>query len=272
MIQVIDRSIDILELLGTVPNKKFTLAEISQDTGIQKSTCANILKTLVSRNYVESSGKMKGYQLGYKAYRLVNSPEYYDALAEIAREDIQQAFDAIGETVVLAVIVNDKRLVIEQKECSAGITAKINHATNLYRAATSRVIIANYPLKKRLSIIERAGMPDWADWPEVHTEEQLMASLDLIKDNRFALIKSSTENIIGLAVPIFKNDVIIASIGVCLPVFRYDFDKHGLIIRSLRKAADSISAKLSAGLVIKQKNNTLHPGQMNSGKNFVNLQ
>ena len=56
MIQVINRALNILEILAQEPDKEFGLSEIATTVELSAGTCANILKTLVYRNYVEQSG------------------------------------------------------------------------------------------------------------------------------------------------------------------------------------------------------------------------
>ena len=52
MIQVINRALNILEILAQEPDKEFGLSEIATAVELNAGTCANILKTLVYRNYV----------------------------------------------------------------------------------------------------------------------------------------------------------------------------------------------------------------------------
>ena len=58
MIQVIHRAFDILEYLSQDPKREFSLGEIAAYTGLNSGTCANIMKTLVRRNYVEHLGAL----------------------------------------------------------------------------------------------------------------------------------------------------------------------------------------------------------------------
>ena len=248
MIQVIDRALNILELLGSDPSKNFALAEIADITGLQKTTCANILQSLVSRDYVEHRSKPTGYRLGFKAFRLVNSPAYYEALKSIAEEQMNTLFNAIGETTVLSVLINGKRIVISVKECQQGITARIKHSANLYRSATGRVILANYPKGKASRLIDRIGLPDPADWEEISTKDQLKSALQVIQQEKFCEVRSS--DIIGLAMPIIRNGIAIASIGVCVPLFRFDDYKRDSIKKSLEAAAKSIEDKISNGISV----------------------
>lgn len=248
MIQVIDRALNILELLGSDPSRNFSLAEIAEKTGLQKTTCSNILLSLTARDYVQHRTKPTGYRLGFKAFRLVNSPAYYEALKNIAEEDMCHLFHNVGETTVLAVLINGKRIVVSVKECQQGITARIKHSANLYRSATGRVILASYPKEKASRLIDRIGLPDPADWEEISTKSQLESALQVVQQEKFCEVRSS--DIIGLAMPIICNGIAIASIGVCVPLFRFDDYKRNSIKKALETAAQAIEDKFSSGISI----------------------
>ena len=251
MIQVIDRAIDILEILGSDPNREFSLSEISAQTGLQKSTCSNILKSLEQRDYVEHYGKKSGYCLGYKAFRLVNAPAYYDQLKALSQSAMQTLFDKTGETVVLAVIINNQRMVIADIECQQGITAKIKHSSYLYRSATGRVIAAFYPEKKRKMLIDRIGLPGEEDWPGIIDREKLETELSAIRSHGIA--RTSGEfGVVGVAVPIHYKESVVASIGICLPEFRFGGETQFAVEYNLLEASKKIEEKLSQGIMIQK--------------------
>ena len=57
MIQVINRALNILELVSKERDREFSLSEIANSLNLNASTCANIIKTLVTRGYLEQQGK-----------------------------------------------------------------------------------------------------------------------------------------------------------------------------------------------------------------------
>ena len=61
MIQVINRAFDILEYIAKDPDKPKALGEIASDLDLNAGTCANIIKTMVARKYLEKIDKQKGY-------------------------------------------------------------------------------------------------------------------------------------------------------------------------------------------------------------------
>ena len=236
MIQVIDRCADILEILGAESGNSVSLSELAERVGIQKSTCANILKSLEQRGYVEHDGRRAGWRLGYKAYRLVNSPAYYEHLKSICSDALQTLFEKTGETVVLAVIIDNRRVVIDRRECQQGITARIRHSGYLYLSATGRVIAAFYPERKRRMLIDRIGLPQEEDWPGIDSRERLEEEFAKIRSEGLART-SGESGIVGIAVPLFYRGSAIASIGICLPEFRLSAEVQRKIESALKEAA-----------------------------------
>jgi len=248
MIQVIDRTFDILELLGSDAETPKSLTEISEKTGLKKTTCSNIMKSLLDRGYVEQTNGKRDYKLGFKAYKLVGAPKFHERMASIAHNALQTLYLDTSETVVLATIEGNKRIVISNIELADGITARINHSNTIYRSATGRVILAFYPQKKLDITIERIGLPDIADWPQVRTRAQLDEALAEIRKTGFAESGRDSE-IIGVAVPLMKSGSVIASIGVCLPKFRCSGGKIQMILSALNFASAEIEKSLALGVM-----------------------
>jgi DNA-binding IclR family transcriptional regulator len=70
MIQVIHRALNIMEYIATDPDRPKELGDIAEDLKLHAATCANIIKTLVTRQYLVKLEKQKGYLLGPMFYRM----------------------------------------------------------------------------------------------------------------------------------------------------------------------------------------------------------
>ena len=68
MIQVIERVEKILTYLSENKTREVPLTEIADNLGINRATCANILKTMRELGFVEQSSYRKGYILGDKVF------------------------------------------------------------------------------------------------------------------------------------------------------------------------------------------------------------
>lgn len=242
MIQVIDRVIDILEFLAVKEDQPVPLADIAAQCKLRKTTCANILRSLRERNYVENAGRLRGYVLGYRAYLLVGSPEYFNRLGRLAADALQKVFDVTGETVVLATEHRDRREIISTLESQYVITAHITHSTDLYRSSIGRIMLAFSPREKSDAIIGRIGLPDVAAWSGIRSLAVLESRLAEIRRAGICVTHGFGE-VVGVAVPVFKNGEIIAGVGICLPEYRFTEEKFAIIRKALNDCARAIRAK-----------------------------
>src|SRR5690242_10957755 len=112
MIQVIHRALDILELVSDEPGKSKTLTEIADQLHLNHGTCANILKTLVSRNYIEKLPGKKGYQLGHMTTELSGKKNLRERLVSSAREEMENLTKKFNENTLLSILKGNQRVAI----------------------------------------------------------------------------------------------------------------------------------------------------------------
>ncbi len=244
MIQVLHRAFDILELLAKDRERSFTLSEIAGQLGLNHATCANILKTMVTRQYIEQLGPKKGYHLGQMSYALTGNFTYRRDLVRIAEPAMQHLSQTINETVILAILKDDKRIMIGEFLSEQDIQVRTTKEKNAYDTATGRLLIGWLPGKERDTFIRKYGLPAADIWPEAQTADSLESAFQLLRDQGFSTQVSSRQ-IIGLAVPLKRQETVIAALGVFLPVFRHDATIQQRILREMQQAALQISEQLN---------------------------
>ena len=245
MIQVVNRALSILELLSTDNNREFGLSEIADRLELHHSTCANILKTLVHRRFVDQIGAKKGYKLGYMVYKLCDSKLYNEELLQAAKDPINRLGEQLNEAVIISIIKGDKRIVLYETYPNQELQVKTKVESPVYKATTARMILSCYSPKELDDFIARIGLPDEEEWPEVKTKDDLIEKLDTIRKNKME-IYCNKNHIIGLSTPIFKNNQIIASLGVYLPDARYGAEEQKTIPVLLKETTGIINARLNA--------------------------
>lgn len=243
MIQVVNRALNILEIIAKNPEKEVGLSEIADSLGLNHGTCANILKTLVNRDYVEQTAAKKGYKLGYMAYRLTNANYYNVELLNVSKASMEDLANEINEMVILSAIKNDKRILLKEIPCNHEVQVKTAQESSVYRATTGRMILAFYSPKELDDFVQRIGLPSEEDWPEVKTKTDLIHLLDEIRTKKFE-ITCNKNHVIGLATPLFKKDTVIASLGIYLPDLRFGKTEKSRIVKALQIATDTINEEL----------------------------
>lgn len=100
--RTVDRAIAMLELIST-HQEGMSLNEISEIMEIPKSSCFDILHTLVSNDMVEPIGRDgKNYRIGVRSFVIGNQYMENRRVMEIARDKIEVLGDKYGKSVFLA--------------------------------------------------------------------------------------------------------------------------------------------------------------------------
>ena len=245
MIQVIHRALDILELLGSQPGKVFPLGEIAQLLGLHRATCSNILKTLAQRGYVERLPARGGYRLGTLASPWQGLAAHDRELSMLAKPVLQALSEKLNETSLIGVIRGTRRVTLECAASDRELQVRSRQVRNVYETASGRLLLAYLPEDQRVAFVDRAGLPDEAVWPGVQSAEDLEEALASTRRKKLAR-SDSVEHIVGLAVPVWRGDLVVASVSIYLPEVRFLPECREEIISTLREAGAEISRQLDS--------------------------
>jgi len=243
MIQVINRALDILELLASEPDQHRSLGEISAELNLNNGTCANIIKTLVERKYVEKLDKKKGYCLGAKSYGLTRNEGYKKDLTKAAKEELTQLTKKINENSLLAVLDKDMRSVLVRIMSTHPIQASTASEKRAYNSASGRSLIGMLSDEELEKFTRLYGLPKKDEWEGVKDQRTLMEQIAKIKENGFAT-QLTKEKIVGLAVPVYKGEKVVASLSIYLPQFRYNKSDKMELVKLLKQSSKKITKKL----------------------------
>lgn len=246
MIKVIEKALNILELLASEQGRKFQLGEIADTLKMDHGTCANIIKTLAYRGYVQQDGPRMGYKFGYMPFKLTNSAINNEELTKTAREDIDRLGERLNETAILSCIKNDKRIVLYHTTPDRELIVRTNVDKSIYSANTGRVILANYTPAHLEKCIIRLGLPPEEEWPEIYKSNnprgELINRLTSIKSAGYEVHQDSN-GIVGVAAPIFGGGHVLGSVGVYMPKMRYIHEQETLQL--VLDTAEAINEKIA---------------------------
>lgn len=243
MIQVLNRAFDIIELLAVKPDKELSLKEIADNLDLNHGTCANILKTMLNRQYVVQTERRKGYKLGPIFEQLTGLKRNFRELIDIAMEPMRYLSAELNEGVILSVLNGDKRMIIHEIRSKHELQV-INKKEKLaYRTSTGRLLLAYLDETELEDFITKFGLPDPEIWPQVEDREDLYIELERIRKKELA-IQTAVSHVTGIAAPIFQNDKVVASLGLYLPEVRFTGDMKELAIQKLKKTSNKINIAL----------------------------
>jgi IclR family transcriptional regulator, KDG regulon repressor len=244
MIQVIIRAINILEFVARHDKEPAQLFKIAEHVGLSHPTTANIVKTLLEKNYLEQMGRKKGYRLGIAAFQLTGNPFYQQNLIAAAKDPMEELTQQLNETSLLAVIQNNKRIILHQVECNQVLKVNTVMVADVYNASSSRLLMAYSTPKDLDSLIKAVGLPSKKVWPGAETRAGLEEELKKIRKEEFVQL-FSVYHTVGFAVPVYKDKVVVAALSIFVPESRYTESHKGKIARLIRKAAKKITENFS---------------------------
>jgi DNA-binding IclR family transcriptional regulator len=252
MIQVIHRALDLLELLASQPEKIFPLGEIAQLLDLHRATCSNILKTLAQRGYVERLPSRGGYRLGSLASPWQGLAAHDRELSVLAKPVLQALSQELNETSLIGVIRGTRRVTLECAASDRDLQVRSRQVRSVYETASGRLLLAYLPPEQQQAFVDRVGLPDESVWPEAHSSEDLEQALAGIRRQKLARSQSA-EHVVGLAVPVWREKQVVASVSVYLPEVRFKSRRRDEIIAALRKAGEDISRQLQANASSNQR-------------------
>jgi IclR family KDG regulon transcriptional repressor len=244
LIQVIHRALDILEIIASDPEKPRSLGDIANTLGLNHGTCANIMKTLVSRKYLEQVGTKKGYILGSRSYTLSGNDSYRKDLIEAAAPEMEKLTAALNENSLLAVLSGENRVVIHRVMAEQELQVRTSDEKRIYDAASGRLLLAMLSDAEIERFVGKYGLPSREVWAEADTLENFWSVIGQIRREEYAFQVLPGRQVIGLAVRVEKNAKVVASLSIYLPEYRYmSIDKTALINR-LKSTGNQISLKM----------------------------
>ena len=243
MIQVIHRALDIVELLGSQPERIFPLGEIAGLLDLHRATCSNILKTLVQRGYVERLPARGGYRLGSLASPWQGLAAHDRELSMLAKPILQALSQDLNETSLLGVIRGTRRVTLECAASDRDLQVRSRQVRSVYETASGRLLLAYLPPEQQEAFVQRVGLPEETVWPKVKSAKELDQALAGIRRKKLAR-SDSAEHVVGLAVPVWRRDQVVASVSVYLPEVRFTSERRDEIVSALREAGQEISGQM----------------------------
>ena len=210
---------------------------------LSQPTTANIVKTLLQKNYLEQLGRKTGYRLGLAAYQLSGNLSYNQDLTLAAKELLAELTNQLNETSLIAVIRNNKRVILHMEECHQPLQVKTVVVADVYDTSTGRLLMAFMSPKELDKLINNIGLPKKGAWPGAETREGLDKILKDIREKEFIQVVSK-HHTVGFAVPVYRDKEVIASVSIFIPESRYTAKNQEKLFKYIRRTAKKITEQV----------------------------
>ncbi len=246
MIKVLQKVLDVLELLGKAPTEQRSLDDIASETGINRSTCARIIRDLEGRGYVERRGERKGFYLGPLGYLLPHMEIHRPDLIEAARPVCERCSREFHTNIVFSTCHQMKRYVLFQttEHLDLPFPNTYHPDTALYCTMSGRLMLALMPAEEREAYVKRQGLPGRA-WPEVDSETAAFRALKAIQEQDYSIEQWRPESA-RYAFPVRERGQFVAVMGGVVLSDSFSADPQDRQFTGLREASQEIGRKVSA--------------------------
>lgn len=246
LIQAVERALNILDLFSE-QKVELNLAEISQLTGLHKSTLHSLLKTLQAQGYIEQTESNAPYRLGVKllerGYLVQRSRDFI----AIARPFLEELSERTGQTVHLGVLDGKSGVYVDKVEGTRSIIvySRIGRRMPIHTTAIGKVLLA---FQSPAVIGRTLDGYDFATATENTITERgaYEAALAKVRTDGFAV--DEQENVRGCrcaAVPVWGHDrKLVAAISISTVVENVSMDEFKSFIEQLKVTGASVSRDL----------------------------
>jgi DNA-binding IclR family transcriptional regulator len=245
-IRSVDRALDIIACIAG-RNGALTVDQITEATGLPKSTVFRVLATLTARRFVDRDPQSQTYRLGMLAL-VIGARALGDLdLRRVARRYIEALMGESGETVHLAILDQASALCIDKIDSNRSVrmSSFVGFRDPLHCSGVGKALLAFQDDATLAGLIE--GMTLDARTPHTITDRAaLEAQVAVIRRQGYATdVEEIEEGLCCIAAPIRDHSgAAIAGVSISGPTTRVNADSLTALIPLVTACADAISREL----------------------------
>lgn len=240
MSKAAERLLDVIDAIS-VADAPLAVSEVTQLTGLNKSTASRILQLLADRDYVTRDDDSRRYRVGPTLLGLSATTAKRSELIRIAHPYLEMIRNESGETTSLHLRVMDERLCIDAVDRFPPQLhiQPLGLRSPLYVGTSGKVIVAHLDPSARARLVEEAGFSG-ADAGELARE------LEFVHDRGFLVgISPKTQRHTTISAPLFRDSRVFGSVTITGPHDRWTQSAAGDYAERLKEHSETISAVVS---------------------------
>ena len=245
-VQSLKRAFDILRAVSA-HGEGTSLAEITRQVALPKSTVSRMLSTLESIGAVERLAEAEGFRIGAEIVTLASQVAYPRSLIAIARPYLQELAQVSGETISLSVPDGDRALTIDQIDSWRDLRLGnwIGKRLPLYCTSDGKLYLAQWSADALNEYLSRPLEQYAAN--TITDPTRLRQELAQIRIQGYAWNDRERDaDLISIAVPIQdENAHVVAAICMFGPFFRFPPpEERAELVQLTVETANRISARI----------------------------
>lgn len=244
-IKCTDRLFDIIEALSNHP-RGISLAALSLEVDLHKSTVHRFLATLLSKGYVVKDGETTRYRLTMKMFEIGSRVLGGANILSIARPILENLADETDEAVHMVVRDGNEIVYVYKEESSNSMirmSSKVGLRSPMYCTGLGKAIMAMLPENEAQNIWNQTEIIQHTE-KTITNYQRMQLEMAHIRQCGYAMDNEEHERGVRcIAAPIFdfsRNPI--AAISVSAPVTRLDDSQIERIASLVMSAAANISS------------------------------
>lgn len=243
---VTQKLFSILEALSQQPKSGIALDEVTQISGMAKTTVFRLLYSMVKLGYVDQDPVTNLYSLSGRFFELGTNALPYQRLTVIAKPLMQTLLLTFGESVNLAVPLNGLAIYIMVLESPKAhrVAATVGEYSYFHSTSVGKSIAAHLSAGEREEAILRHGMPPMTQ-ATITSRSALDEELQRVRQEGVAVDnEENAPGIICVGGPIFASKGRpIAGLSISGPSVRIS-ENQPAIKKAVRETVQKISMLL----------------------------
>jgi DNA-binding IclR family transcriptional regulator len=238
-----ERVLDLFEVLGRW-DREMPHAELADALGIPKSSLTQVLRTLVSRGYVEFSPAAKTYRLGPAFSDLAQHAGQARNLIVAAGPFLSEITAATGESSALNLLRDMKAEVVATVSSPQRLVSHmiLGDSAPLYATSGGKAILAH--LARVLQEEYLASVRFHAFTPQtISSADELRRQIGQVRRDGIAYSQDEfTQGISGIAVAVLSDTgQPVGAVNVAMPSVRYGAEARARAGVALQRAAGELA-------------------------------
>jgi len=239
------KTLHILEALAAF-ERPVTLQELTEHTGLPKSSVHSILATLETLRYIEREAA-NTFRLGPKAVQIGAAAQRTTNLSQLFHQTARKIVQECGETVQLTILDQAEVIYVAREDGTQPVQLASNIGGRLpaYATASGRVLLAALPETSIEALFARRPFPTLTA-RTISSLNQLKPELGLVRERGYAHDDQETsEGLECLACPIYdRTGQVVAGISVSFLSVRATPEHLQHILELVQRGAQAISEQM----------------------------
>ena len=241
------RAVDLIEIFVSA-GKPLTLSEVMHLSGFPKTSCFELIATLVKKGILETvEGHVPSYKLGSKLFEISFIAASKNDLYGAAHPVLKKLSREVGGTAYLAVRRENEILYIDKVESDVPIrsTLAVGSRNNMHTTGLGKAILAAYSDEMVRDIVGGGALSQKTPY-SIKTYVSLIQDLDKTRRRGYAIDdREDLEFMRCVAAPIMSAEKkVLGAISVSMPDSLMPYKRAEEIGQKVKASAMEISKRM----------------------------